>query len=491
MELREFNIVNLLKTFPKNELDRISKFISSPYFNTNKNIATFFSELSKYYPTFENKNFTKEKIYSAVFPKKLYNDSNFRWIISEISKLIEKYLIQKTFEDDLLIKDNYLFKEHLNNQRKDLSERALKLAEKNLSEFKHKDYMYFFYKYLNYTNRMSHKMIYKNDKKMPDLDFLYENFLKALISYINHSIIGITYDYLNADILFTKYHRNGIAKKINDIIKILNFTKVAEYIKNDNDDADILEGAILMLNVYLNIEDDTHYEKFKNFTYTRKNKDSKASLENYFSKLISYCRLKIINNINENYYQKELFFLSQEFIENKYYNSGNLNTLSPVLYRIFLENALETGKFSFAEKLVENETGNILNEHREDAINYGRSLLQFYKENYDISLELLSKVNSNFFVINQKALRIILFIEKEFFYESSIEIKSFKKYLLTNKFLSNDLKEMWNGFAQVASFFTEKNSTYDKGEKKRFLDLLESQRHIYFKKWFVKKINRS
>ena len=37
--------------------------------------------------------------------------------------------------------------QNLNNQRKDLSERSLKVAEKNLSDFKHKDYMYFFYKY--------------------------------------------------------------------------------------------------------------------------------------------------------------------------------------------------------------------------------------------------------------------------------------------------------------------------------------------------------
>lgn len=489
MQLKEHSTVKLLKTLPKEEIERLNKFISSPYFNSNKNIANFFTQLIKFYPQFEGKDFNKEAFYNKIFNDKPYNDSNFRWIMSEITGLTEKYLAQIGFERDALMQNYYLIENHFKNQRKVWVKKSLTTSEKNLSEHLDKDYVYFFHKYVHFTNEMSYKMVFTNDKKTTDLDFLYQKFLKALISYINHFILGVAYDYLNADLMFTKYHKNGISKKINDIIKILNFNKISDYIKNDNEDSSTLSGLLFLLNMYLELEKDTHYTEFKKYVEKNRNSVSQAQLGSYYSKMISYCRLKIVNGAHEDFYRGELFETSKRFITNKYYKDDKTKNLSSVLYRIILENALELDKLDYAEILVEKENTSIIKEHRLDAVNYGRGLIQFYKGSFDDALESLSKVDTSFFALDQKALRIMLFIEKKYYYECRIEIKSFKKFLQTNKFLSENLRTNWGNFLFFISFLSNDRNGSEQVNKKMLRDLMKEKKPVYYKKWLIKKIN--
>lgn len=489
MQLSEHSTIQLLKTLQKDEIDRLNKFISSPYFNTNKNISIFFNTLIKFYPCFDSKSFSKEYIYKQVYPDKLYNDSNFRWIISEITKLTEKFLAQSKFDNDVLMQNFYLTNNHLSKQRKEWLRKSISNTGSKLENSPDKDYIYFFHKYIHYTNEMSYDMIFKNGKKAKDLELMYEKFLSALISYINHFITGIAYDYLNASITFSAYYKNGVNKKINEIIKILDFHKIVKFIETDNEDNFSLTPLVLIINMYLNRKDKSHFLTLKKYLSSNENKISKSQLSGYYSKIISYCRNKILNNEDEEYFREELFNICLKFVEKKLYKEERTTNISITLFRIIIENSLELGKFEYVEKFIQNESIHLSEDQQNDSINFGKALLGFYKDEINASLEHLSKTDINYFVLDQKALRILLYIEHKYFYECANEIKSFKKFLSANKFLAAEVKKRWNHFIQISSSMLEHVKSNEKNGKTLIKDILTSQSHLYFKNWFIKKLN--
>ncbi len=489
MELNEHNVIVLLKPFTKDELHSLKKFIASPYFNTNLNISKIFSEIIKFHPKFENKNFTKEFIYKRVFPGKNYSDANMRWMLSEIHHLLEKYFAQKHFDKDILMKDNYLSTEYFNGMKKELIRKYLDNAKENLNNTVEKDYIYYFHKYIYLTNELNYLTLFKQDKKAKDLDFYFNTYLKALISYTNHSIVGITYDYLNSEILLSRYLKNGISKKTNTLMRLLNFQKVSEFMESDNEDASEIKILTKILNMFLYPENEQLYKEMRLFLIEKKDELSFGDKANYYSKLISYCRLKIINGINQDYYKSELYEITRIFFKEKYYSEGRVSLLSPVLFRLTLLNIIELGKYEFAEKFIADYSHELPITHRENAVNYGKALLCFYRKDFENALSFSCKVEGNFFLTDQKMLRIILFIEKGFTEECKIEIKSFKKFLQTNKFLSHITKQSLEKFLEFIKYISSSPNKKNIIQKKNLNRMIQDAGITLFKDWLIEKIN--
>lgn len=489
MKLKEHSIVTLLKTFSKSEIDNLEKFISSPFFNSNKNITAFFSEIAKLHPDFEGDDFEKEKVYSKVYKDKSYNDSNYRWIMSKLTMLVEKYLMQVEFEKDKLMKSLYLISNHFQHHRADHLGKAISANEKLLSEYTDKDYIFFFHKYIHHTNEMNFKLVFKSSIKTNDLDFLYNKFLEATVAYINHFITGIAYDYLNAGIIFSFYKKNGVNKKINEIIKILNFAKAADAIYDVNADKDVLKALVTILEMYLYFEDISYYNNFINFLTENANTISKSQGSSYYSKLISYCRLKIVNHIEEEYFRKELFKICEIFLDSGYYKEEKTKSLTPSLFRIILENALELENFKYAENFIKRFSAEIIKEQRDNSYNYGNALINFYKEDYKSALDYLSKISGNLFTLDQKALRILLFVKQNYFFEGNNELNSFKKFLSANKFISVETQTRWISFCKLTKFYIEINEKKKQPGKKLIRDILNSNKEAYYHNWFLKKLN--
>ena len=70
--MKNSQIIKLLRTFDPKEIRRFSEFISSPYFNKNKNVIKLYEVIRKAYPDFEQEKFTKENVFSKIFPGKKY-----------------------------------------------------------------------------------------------------------------------------------------------------------------------------------------------------------------------------------------------------------------------------------------------------------------------------------------------------------------------------------------------------------------------------------
>jgi len=93
------NIIQLLMSFSKEEKAEFGKFVHS-HFNNRKEVARFFDELKKFFPLFENKNFSREFIFNKLYPDKKYKDDVIRKLSSNLFKLAENYIAYKMFRED-------------------------------------------------------------------------------------------------------------------------------------------------------------------------------------------------------------------------------------------------------------------------------------------------------------------------------------------------------------------------------------------------------
>lgn len=90
-----FQMVRVLKT---EELGEVKKYLESTFFNTNKRCVQLYEQLCKFHPNMEGDKLTKERLYVKVFGKASYDDGKMRKLMTQLSQLIERYLVIKQLD---------------------------------------------------------------------------------------------------------------------------------------------------------------------------------------------------------------------------------------------------------------------------------------------------------------------------------------------------------------------------------------------------------
>ena len=88
-------MVEVLKT---EELGEVKKYLESTFFNTNRRCVQLYEQLCKFHPNMEGDKLTKERLYAKVFGKVPYDDGKMRKLMTQLSQLIERYLVIKQLD---------------------------------------------------------------------------------------------------------------------------------------------------------------------------------------------------------------------------------------------------------------------------------------------------------------------------------------------------------------------------------------------------------
>src|SRR5260221_1031452 len=103
--MQNFKLIDVLVSLNKKEFRNFGEFVSSDYFNKNKNVIKLYDVLSKYYPKFANKNLTVGKIFNKVFKDEKFNYPKINNVISDLYKLSERFLSIRNFEQKYYAED--------------------------------------------------------------------------------------------------------------------------------------------------------------------------------------------------------------------------------------------------------------------------------------------------------------------------------------------------------------------------------------------------
>ncbi len=108
------SLLEIIRTFSKQEMAKFEDFVKSPYFNKKENIIKLFFEIKKNTPEFSVDNLEKENLWKNIFPGKEYNYGIMKNLIFDLSKLAEQFIVDLKFSKEKYKYNEYLISELLN-----------------------------------------------------------------------------------------------------------------------------------------------------------------------------------------------------------------------------------------------------------------------------------------------------------------------------------------------------------------------------------------
>ncbi len=471
------NLTELLKTFSLKETKEFREFLKSSYFNKRQAVSNLYEILIKFYPDFENKSLTKEKVFGKMFPGKKYNDSSLRVLAHYLTELAEKFLAFKRFEMNKLEFTLQLEQELSERNQNKLFEKNLNRAFEYLDEIDLESEIYLYYKYrlendktyyrfvANYANY--EKVLHESDWENVFTDFNNYYILKLMLMYLN------TVNYYS---LYNKKFKSEIFRNAFDNIKI-----------NDYKDIPVIQMYYYLIKMNTESEHSEFYFKLKEILLKNKSKLNKFDLTGAYVNMGAYCSNRISEGNMD--FEKERFELYKEEIEEKTYLLND-NSMSPIFYRNAVRCALELNETAWVKNFINSFKPELNKKFRDNYYYYCLALYEFNVKNFEYSLELISKIRYDeiYMKLNSKTLHLQLLYELN--YEDSLvdALESFRHFLNNNKLIP-DIKKL--PFSNFYKYLNRILSVKNKKSKSEF-DLLRSEilkeKNLINESWLLKKV---
>ena len=448
-------LIEILKSFSLIEIKSLSVFISKQTEKKDTLPLRLLIILEKQYPEFIEKNISKEKIYNKVFSDKKFNENKLSKLMSELTKIIEDYIVHIKREENTADEKMNLLKFYF---------------ERNLD------------KYFIATSREVKQIL-------DDLPFgTYQNFMK----YQYEELIATYHSKLNT--------RVGDYKDvINELNEFINAEKLrwenisflepfpVEQKQHDNRAFYIIHHLI---NQLLKKDDESYF--FEAMLIIENNLHRFAQEESRdILKLLLFFSIKKVNAGFIAYYEQQLriyhIFIKLNLILNQY------GKISVATYKNYINASLKTKKIEEAAHFLENYKIYLIEETKDEVYGFNKACIYFEKKMYSelIDIILNTKQNDIYYNLGQRRLLLKTYYElmlknKSYYDMLESSIQTFKKFIATKNNIPETHIAMNKDFLKMIHRLVDINS---KKEAQLLYEELKKIPMLVEKQWFLQKIN--
>ncbi len=452
-------LIEILKTFDKAELKKFRRFISSDYFNTNESVSKLFKLIAAFYPAFDfhDSKMSPEAMFRKIYGTRKYEEKTYRYLLSSLYSLLEKYLAISMFERNEVEIRKYVID--------DMTERRLfGLAGKNLLALESsldKDNLIggeYIYNKEDIT-LIWHQLYFLSNIQEPIIEKRYEQGELQLFS----SFVELSHIY---QILHQVSHTYNLPLKDNivfEYLKNIDYRKILEYIEGNEDGGIKIaqnERLIKVLKIYLcfmiTVLDDTdedYFNKMNDYVGRYSELFGKNELQNLHLMLATCCNRKR-TSLNDEKYQRINFEIIKRAASLDLYTSYTAQYMDVNNFIIIFQTALQLNESGWAAEFLRKYGEQISPEYSEDMIGYSFAELFFSKKQFERSLASLSKVKLKLFRLKLpvKVLMLKLYYELNYIEEAYSLVDSFSHFLTSNKKIR---KNEVNNYLRFLNFYRE------------------------------------
>ncbi len=465
------NLVQLLKVLSREEIKEFGKFVNSPFHNNRKDLIQFFEEIKVFYPDFNQTEFSKENIFSLLFPGKKYQDDVMRRLSSNLFKLGEQFASYKNFRSNTFEYERNLLEFY---------------SSKNIDKFfwkQHRDIEDFlegqnlrdteYYRRLADINEIELKYILKDDPTYKKSS--YEKEITNLWKYGLAAMLRL-YGFAEYETYF--FNKEYELKFANDLLRI------AEESGFMNSSA--VEMYYLILKLYGPDKSDEIFNKLKLLIEEKFNMFNKGECFSFYVHLINYCNINKLANDKE--YIKIKFDIVKEMVERDLIVQNGV--VDPGWFRGIFSMAYNAGEIKFAEDFIEKHKSLVTGKEKENVVKHAYANLAIYKKDYESALNYLSDcsyqhLNDKWTV---KQMYMTIYFETNNFEQFSYVADSMKHLIKDegswNENLIIPIRNFINSLTKLFKVkMGEKNIPVDEIRK----EITESK--IISRKWLLEKID--
>ncbi len=470
--MRETKLYSTLVQLDGFELNRLHRFILSPYFNQSEAITRLYEWIKNdlKQPTSPESN--KETVWRTVFGKEEpYNDGRFRKLQSDLLRLIEDYYAQEIFEKNPMHKAKYLL-EAINNRRLDsLQSTALKTAQSLIQNQNLRPASFYYYQYeieqstFDLSKQKSERSEKSNIEEIAlNLDKFYlAEKLRYYCTILNHqSLSSANYKMLFMD-------------------EIISHVEQEHYL-----DVPSIRIYYQIFLVYKNPEDRTYYDDLRVLIRKHIHLFPEDQVKEILDAGFNYCIQR--SNTGQLEFVRELFELYVESLENKLIFVNN--QITPWSFKNIVTAGLRLSEFTWVEKFINDYSVFLDPAHKDNAVTFNYAQLYFYKKDYPKVIELLSKVEYDdmTYNLNSKTLLMASYYELDEIEALSSLLDTFRVYLNRNKELPSTRRKHYLNTLSIVRKLS-KIQMGDGKEISKLMKEIESTQGVVSKNWIMEKLD--
>lgn len=375
------NSLEILKKLTPKDIKKLGDFIRSPYFNSKESLFLLYDEIAKQYPDFKFKEFEYENIYKKIYGNEKYKEQTIKNLYSEFGNLLKKFiacerLLSREVDFNVTVMEG-LFDKKCYTQADKVAQ--LTRRQKAFQSLPEEDYSIYMYKLLHYDYEY---MLHMNQIDLDEFHKVYVLISNKLIEFFFNTF----YFYAKEDLILTKAHKtktdtSGMEKGFIECFDAEKFFN-----------KDIIPVVLKIRYLTYKYLDGITVEQYKELESLIKENINSFSLPfkiTSWSALISLILLHLIPKDKK--YYKTAFKINDYFIKQNIYPNDHIS-LGLNTFRNCFGIALVLKEYEWAEKYVSTYSKYLIEEAKENELNYSLGRLMFQQKKYEKSLEYLGKL---------------------------------------------------------------------------------------------------
>ncbi len=464
-------LLQLLKSFNKNEWRLCSKFIRSPYFNEQKKVIALFDYLQDAAPRFAKKRIEKEVVFQHLHPNETYRSIRIRQLMSSLCGLIESFLIQEEYKKDKKHEQLQLAKAYRQRSLTKLFDRTIRDLQESQQKQISKNADYFFNQWRIY-NALKQQI---EDQHKRNVEPYLQELSDSLDAFYLIHKLKIAYEALNYQRFAPKEYQLNLLKELQQHLEENPYTHIP---------------AIGIFHQGLNtlIEEDGggHFEELKRLLMTHFQEFNISETQDMFVMAHNYCiRLANKSGGNINTAFRRLFDLYQFEIENDVFLEDGW--LSPFVYKNAVTIGLQLKEYEWVETFIHQYKERIKEDARERLFSYNLARLYFIKKEFEEIIPLLNRVDYKevFLELSAKTILLQTYWELEEYPALSAFLDSFSVFIHRKKSLKSRRKPYLNLIKYIRKLMNHKHQPQ---KLERILKDIQATSFLTEKGWLLKKV---
>jgi hypothetical protein len=467
-------LISLLQTLGKVELNRLRKFVGSPYFNDDPKLLALLElcqQAVRKHPD-ELAQLTKAQVWKKLWPSKPYNDLLLRRTASELTQLVIRFKTQELWEKDAfgmgLIEQKSLespgLDKHLASVEREWQQHIDNAEQRDALFFLHASQFYWHQFHRSY--RVVSAADYMGKLKPADLaldSFYMMQKLKMYVAFLSYRQYRSTEHTIELPPGFEEW---AAQERFNSIPVLRIYRNVLLMMTHPTDEALFFQ----LLSHLGEWSDQLTSDDLRECCYIAQN----------------YCALKI--NAGESVYYGRAFEIFKLMADREVLlESGQL---AEGVFKNIITSGLRAGDYVWVEQFIETYSKYLPESIRSNARAYNLANLYSHLKKYDRALEVLREVEySNLtYALGAKTILLRIYYEQNEYLALDSLIDSFRIYLRRNKEISKKLQREYNNFLSLV----KKLTTLRLGDRKtlaEFRQKVEETSYSTPKKWLLDKID--
>ncbi|MFN0276815.1 MAG: hypothetical protein ACKVPJ_13795 [Chitinophagales bacterium] len=464
----------MLQKLQKEDLNRFSDYLLSPYFNKKKVLCNFWDALKKYAPDFIFDEKQKKQVFTAAFHK-TFNDAYYRNICSDMLSAVLHFLTIKSFE-----KNNQLVSETgvdmlIEKELYELADKQLKLAQKN-SEKTTGRYIDRLKNRIWFNDKETTLKIRKSRNKQEEIaTYMYENTgYKKIMDYM---LVKCFLQFLNKQKAASSSGIQSITREAEKILAIY---------ENGLHSGDLFVKYYYLVTKIRLLKDDSRYPELKKLLMKNEAGLVSEDLENIVIAMLSCLSEKVESG--DSYWYNEMLEVYDFRLKNKLWNlNGNLSYVA--LFNIVFI-ALQLNKIQYAEYVVEKYPLYVAANIRKNITDLCLAYIHFYKNDIAAAHKYLVKIETENIMIKYelRTLQSMIYFEQKEYLVLLSYLDSFKHFISYNidsleEIISNNRIKFCAYLSQLVKVKTDP----DKKNEKKLKAEIEADQFL-LKDWLLEKL---